>query len=325
MKAHEPRAYFPGIRHPGYLREEIVYTISHAFQGKRRDRESLRDGTVKVQQYIQRIIRGWRGPEEGYAYIRFWEIEQGTFSEEAARAVIDAVKEFGLGALRPNPLQENILRDPSKLLSASLGGFHIPYSERRPDGSIVHDARTGFGNADEAAEHFVYAYKLDELGAIICEAIRLWQYEIRFGTAQVKRRATRWLQALFKSLTPETRGKRDDRPVTDPMKVKFFYYSQLFRLHHVKGILTRRVKFSVPGNTAPEQNFMDTGNTLKARVSYVSENFDIPRPIIRELFNLDDYDQPRMRPVGSVNEMARILTARRFRISQHTVSNIIAS
>ena len=177
MKAYEPRAYFPSISHPGYLREEIVYIISHAFQSKRRDRENLRNRRVKVQQYIQRIMRGWRGPEEGYAYVRFWEIEQGTFSEEAARVVIDAVREFGLDALRPNPLQEAILMDPSKLLSASLGGFEIPYSERKSDGSIVHNARTGFGDTDEAAEHFVYAYKLDELGAVISEVIRVWQTE----------------------------------------------------------------------------------------------------------------------------------------------------
>jgi hypothetical protein len=193
----------------------------------------------------------------------------------------------------------------------ALGGFAESY----------YDSRTGF--IDELKEIHEYLRALDELATLVGEVTRLWQFEIKFGNKKVRRIATRRLKKLLNALIPETRGKRAGKAVAQPVMVKYFYYSELFRFYHVRAILSGQVKFTPRGSVPGQQAFIETGRR-SGRVKYVSENFAMPVPVIREFWCLDGEDIPQARPI-TVHEMARIVTARHFGITQHAVSNIIAS
>jgi len=147
---------------------------------------------------------------------------------------------------------------------------------------------------------------LDQLGAAVIRIIETWQAMIRFGSPSVKRRAEKQLKGLLKALIPETRGKRKGGLVIAADELKSFYYEELFRLYHIKNALRSHSGYR------------------SERVRLASVNFEMPVETIRELWNLDGNDCPQARPI-SLKEMARILTAQYYGITQPRVSNILAS
>jgi len=111
-------------------------------------------------------------------------------------------------------------------------------------------------------------------------------------------KARKQLERVLKSIIPETRGKG---MTVHPMIIRSCYYKELYRLYHIRHF------FKQPGLRRGE------------KVKEASRRFDMPVKTIRELWSLDEDNQPT-RPI-SLREMARSLVARRFRISPQTVSN----
>jgi len=110
---------------------------------------------------------------------------------------------------------------------------------------------------------------------------------------------------LVKGIIPKkTQGKKRS---WQPEGVKTQYYEILFRLYHVRHLLARK---------EPKLSHSEKVKTAWHR-------FGMPIDTVRELWNLDQNDQPKQRPIP-LKEMARILTARLFNIKQQTVSNLLA-
>jgi hypothetical protein len=101
---------------------------------------------------------------------------------------------------------------------------------------------------------------------------------------------------------PETRGRQRSG---FHGQVKVYYFEKLYQLYHIQRLL------ELPGNTPT------------AKVKEASLRYGISVKTIRELWCLDQNDQPTSRPT-SLKEMARRLTARAFRVTEQTVSNILA-
>ena len=146
----------------------------------------------------------------------------------------------------------------------------------------------------------------DQLGAAVCSVIRRWQNQILQGNLKTRRFATKRLRALLDALIPETRGKKGVK--ADPWEVLKFYYKELFRFYHIQNALR-----SAPGR-------------ISDKMKAASAAFDIPVEQIREFWGLDEDDEIK-RGSGpfTLKDMARELTARRFRITHQTILNIIAS
>lgn len=145
----------------------------------------------------------------------------------------------------------------------------------------------------------------DQLGAAVCAVIRYWQNRVRTGGPEARRRCVKQLREVTRALIAETRGRRKS-PTFDPGVVKAVYYRELFRLCHIQKALRT------------------TLGTVSEKVKAASNNFDMPVDQIRELWKLDEHDQATVRSIP-IREMARILTDRHFGITQHRLSNILAS
>lgn len=147
--------------------------------------------------------------------------------------------------------------------------------------------------------------RMDQLGVSVCNVIRHWHDQAKKGKLEERRRAREHLKKVCEALIPDSRGKRGSSLTVPPLDILLYYYKEMFRLYHIQNALR-----SMPGRTSE-------------KVKAASENFGMTVEQIRELWNLDDTDKPKGRPVP-IKEMARILTARQFNITQHAVSNMIA-
>ena len=139
---------------------------------------------------------------------------------------------------------------------------------------------------------------IEELRRLVCQARAHSLRELREGSRRFKE--------FIGSLLPDNRGNRTNTLAGNPSQIKLYYYEQLFRIYHVENALR-----TLPG-------------TLRNRVKTASENYELPVETIKDLWKLDDTYTPICSPV-SRKEMARLLTAKHFRITQHRVSNILAS
>ena len=126
------------------------------------------------------------------------------------------------------------------------------------------------------------------------------------GSYQERQNATTWLEKFAKLLVPDNRGKRARASGATTGHVKMYYYSELFRLYHIEHALR-----TISGSRV-------------TKVRTASKNFQLPIDQIREFWGLDDKDDPDRQPF-TVKDMARELTARHFRITHQTVSNILSS
>ncbi len=266
----EPDRYLPSKSHPGYLRQETTYVVTHIFSDHRMERWQrkragaipLRDVQNVVASYLlHEIGQGWHGVPVGKGKVTF---------SGAEKQVINAIELFGMDALRLSVVDEQIMRK--------------------------NDTRDMF---------LEFLNLKDQLGADVCNVIRYWLERVATGGQEERRKAASWLKEVFKALVPETRGKRG-KGLVPPLEVQKFYYKELFRLYHIRHALR-------------------TGNGSKSeRVRRASADLELPVETIRDLWALDGAGNPVARPI-SVKEMARILTGRHFKITQHRLSNILAS
>jgi hypothetical protein len=144
----------------------------------------------------------------------------------------------------------------------------------------------------------------NQLAGAVCHVLGHLQSQIVFGDAGRRRNAARRLRKILADIIPETRGKK--RATAHPLEAKIFYYKELFRLYHIQHALR------------------GPGKNQSAKVKAASQEFDMPIQQLRDLWQLDEDEEVRARRI-SIKEMARILTGRHFRITQHRLSNILAS
>ena len=262
----EPNVYLPSKSHPDYHRLSREYYHSQLFPGyphiEPEKPHPVEKHYRKQVDYIKNILQGWQRRANRTPY----------FAEEADKYVIDAVKEFGLDALRLPPEQEEIV------------------TGRRPAGGFSKDL-------------FEITY---QLGAEVCNVMRYWR-TLASNSLSERARATKRLREVAKVLTPDTRGKKK-RLAFDSGVVKAVYFELLYDLYQVDHALR---------SPSGPRNF-------SLKVKAVSKSFGMQIEQIREFRNLDENNQPKGSPL-SIKEMARILTARKFGLTQHTVSNLLAS
>ena len=267
----EPDRYLPSKSHPGYLRQETTYVVTHIFSDHRMERwQRKRAGAIPFRE-IEDVVASYLGHEIGQSWHPV-PVGKGkvTFSG-AEKQVIKAIELFGMDALGLSVVDELI------------------------------------NEKNDTRDMFLETLKLkDQLGAEVCEVIRYWLERVLAGGQEERRKAASWLKEVFTALVPETRGKREKMLRVPPLEVQKFYYKELFRLYHIRHALR-------------------TGNGSKSeRVRRASADLGLPVETIRDLWDLDEADNPVARPI-SVKEMARILTGRHFKITQHRLSNILAS
>jgi hypothetical protein len=278
------------------------------------------------------------------------------FTDEVVKYVVQATKEFGVDALRLNThdhFQIHPLSDEE--IAESWANFHRQAKElvpRRPretnetSGNLViqlkrltmrepgepwdpdnsedsspwdpeQEQKRAKRNPLDYLHPLARAQKeakLQELrhreglGPLICTVLRFWREQIQSGSQIERRQATKHLKAFGNALIPETRGKRQHIISASAYEVKVFYLKKLYRLYHAEYFLKSS----------------DGPRNYALRVKQVSKNFQISVELIRELWCLDDDDQPNGNRPIPVKEMARMLTGKKFKITQHRVSNLLS-
>ena len=208
-------------------------------------------------------------------------------------------------------------------INQSLGKYPVPEKTVRTVAEAVRDygndlltVYSGFaeiltgGTLSEAiteeARKFASLYPsgLEKLGKFTCAIVLALQYQAFDGmTLDERRKARNGLLSIGKALVPESRGKK--KTTTDPIIVRRYYLVCLFQLYHI------------------EHTLRNSQGSRSKKVKSASKNFEMPINKIRDIWKLNENDEPTVRPVP-IREMARTLTARHFGITQHRVSNIIA-
>jgi hypothetical protein len=150
---------------------------------------------------------------------------------------------------------------------------------------------------------FRFCNEGERLGAAVLRILGSLRSGGLHGEFQERKKDRARLKKIFKDILPDTRGKKTNTAY--PLSVKIFYWNELFRLYHIRKTLQ-----------SGQRN-------MSQKVKAASENFEMPIDQIRDFWKLDEDDQPTVRPVP-LKEMARILTARHFKLTQHRVSNILA-
>jgi hypothetical protein len=145
-----------------------------------------------------------------------------------------------------------------------------------------------------------------ELLDAFAELIGAWQAQIETGTDRQARAAKASLQKLFKVLIPARPKRRDvQKNLVTREDISEFYHGQMFTLRHVE----HAMRSGGPRNQS-------------TKVKSISEKFGIRIDEIRDFLGLDEDDQP-VRSRFTCKNMARKLTAKHFKISLSTVSNLI--
>jgi len=268
----EPDCYLPSKSHPDYQSEETWYVVSRVFSDKKIKKwQKKHTGAVPFTD-IEDLLASYLGRE----IERGWHsapVGKGkvTFSGTEKR-VIKAIKLFGMDALRLSVLDEQVVKN-SDTRSLSLESLKLK----------------------------------DQLGAVVCNAIRYWREQVVAGRSKERRKeAASWIKEAIGALVPETRGKRGEG-LKLPLEVGKFYYKELFRLCQIKHALK-----------GPQKNKSE-------KVKAAGKNYGLDVKLIREFWGLDE-DACPIRGSGpfTVKDMARELTARHFEITQQTISNILA-
>ncbi|MDP3919804.1 MAG: hypothetical protein Q8R76_03245 [Candidatus Omnitrophota bacterium] len=146
------------------------------------------------------------------------------------------------------------------------------------------------------------------LGHLICMVLRFWREQAQHGPLKQRQVAVKHMRQFSKALIPATRGKREKTLTASPYEVKTFYLKELYRLYHVEHCLKSP---DGPRNHA-------------LRVKEVSKNFQMPVLLIREFWCLDEDDSPNGNRSISIREMARLVTGKQFKVTQHRISNLLS-
>lgn len=141
-----------------------------------------------------------------------------------------------------------------------------------------------------------------ELNQLVGTAISQWQCAVNQGRT---RPFLRLLKEIGKALVPHAKGKGKKRGAGNNAAVRFWYYKMLFRVTKTAHILKT------------------PGRPVGSRIKFASEQYGLSVEDIKHFWRIDEDNSPIGRPL-SLKEMARILTAKRFGITQHRISNILA-
>jgi hypothetical protein len=148
-----------------------------------------------------------------------------------------------------------------------------------------------------------FSDEAERLAAAALRALGTLTHRALDGDFHERKTAKARLEKIIRDMLPDTRGKKAN--TANPFSVKVFYWSELFRLYHIRKTLQSEQR------------------NMSQKVKLASTNFEMPIEQIRDLWKLDGDDLPSGRPIP-LKEMARILTARHFKLTQHRVSNILA-
>ena len=287
--------------------------------------------------------------------------ENGGFTDDVAHYIIEAIRCFGVDALRlsahdyfqihpltqeeinartaeTNKLGMALLKTASQTVSARAEKKQTaeatiqikrltmrdssnndpdfaedisPEPEDKPVKRHPLDYLHPLARAAKEAELKELRYR-EGLGNLICMVLRCWRKQIQSGSLMERRRATSHLKDFGKSLIPETRGKRKSIVTAGIYEVKTFYLKELYRLYHVEHALK--------DSTGPRNRAL--------KIKEIGERFQMPVQKIREFWWLDKNGEPvnphRTR-IATPKDMARQLTARKFKLSLQAVSNRLSS
>ncbi len=224
---------------------------------------------------------------------RDWpEAPNGLPGQKAALMIIEAVREVRVATIHFGKAYGAL---------SSYTGPAIEYSPPikitaaltfRPE--ATHPRPTGFQDPRLAWE---------ELNHLVSAAIGQWQREVHLGHTKP---FLSLLKEIGKALIPQAKGKGKKGQALNRFDVAFYYYKMFFRVTSTARLLKQ------PGKPAGE------------RIRLASERYHLPVADIKTLWKIDEDNSPAGRPLP-LKEIARILTAKRFAITQHRVSNIIAS
>ena len=280
------------------------------------------------------------------------------YTDEAAKYVMKVVKEFGIDALRLNlsdqwrihPLSQEeinertahfnekvlslIPKEPSETRDTSAArGIQLTKiqlkrmtnrKKRSPDDQEDSTAwMRDLENRPERLDPLDYLHPLartheeaelrelgwrEGLGPVICEILRFWQDQVNQGSAKDRQQAIKHLKAFGKALIPEARGKRKNTRTASAYEVKKFYLKELYRFYHVQ--------HAIRSSAGPKNSSL--------KVNQASQNYKLTIQSIREFLGLDKDNNPDRQPF-TPKDMVRELTARKFKITHQTVSNLLSS
>ena len=148
-----------------------------------------------------------------------------------------------------------------------------------------------------------FSEEAKSLGAAVCRVLGSLRSQALGGQYEERTKAKMRLRQIVKGITPDTRGKK--KRTASPYAIRRTYWCELFRLYHIQKTLRA------------------SSGSRTAKVRVASKNFGMPEQSIRDLWSLDEDDMPDEQPV-TLKEMARQLTAKEYKITQHTLSNILA-
>lgn len=286
----EPTVYLPSKSAPDWRKEEAKYVLNQIYSERKTERWQAKGSPLLDP---SRDVDSKDTLAEYYLgqIRRRRNLAVNSKRRPGQRAtdfVIKAIEIFGIDALRLDGPEESVVRGKDKSVRSL---------------SITLDTQSGTVEQRRQSTQDMRLPSLeikDQLGAAVCSVIRGLREQVLKGNSYANKR----LQNILKALIPETRGKKGIN--TEPFDVLSFYYKEMFRLYHIQNALR-----STPGSRSE-------------KVKAASENFGMTVEQTREVWNLDDTDESKGRPV-SIKEMTRMLTCRRFGIAQQTLSNIIAS
>jgi len=151
------------------------------------------------------------------------------------------------------------------------------------------------------------ARTLQEVRQLVWQEIESWYWTARRGGTPAERRsAAIRLNKVGQCLAGDLRGYRGGSPV-DPLKVREFHYRMLFRLTHALALL----------------QVWPWSCTRNEKVRRVAQAVSMSEQDLRACLHLSPQGEPTIAPLPPEHQV-RMWTAAAFRITEPTVSNILA-
>lgn len=145
------------------------------------------------------------------------------------------------------------------------------------------------------------------LRGFVWSAVERWRYQAeRADTVRERRAAAVRLQEFCKLLSGTSRGRRE-KALTEPIRVVLVYRQLVFRLQ-----LARKV-IADPDLSGPRAE----------RVRLAAERTGLPLEHLRDHLLLDEESRPKGQLL-SIEQTARIWTARAFGVNERTVANVLS-
>ena len=240
----------------------------------------------------------------------FESIDDPEYSRARDAYIHEYLFERHIRQARKNPLKLKNLRDVNyKSLEDSLKLIEAGWSR----GEFKADSDQYLIEALGLFSHISFVFgrlsriePAERLGAAVCFALGSLLFNVRWGDFTERTSALKRVNRIFAALVPDTRGKK--RNTAHGYLVEQFYYQELFRFQHIEHTL----------KTAP--------GTPRNKIKIASEKFQVPVEQIKKFFGLDEDYHPDMAlpRLDSAKQMALIGTAKHFKMTPGTVSNLLS-